>query len=63
MEYLCLTESKHYTLFGILPGKDWIIDLGPEGGKNGGELLFQGLPEDLIQCERSLTGKYLASLL
>ena len=44
-------------------GKDWIIDLGPEGGKNGGELLFQGLPEDLIQCERSLTRKYLASLL
>lgn len=47
----------------IIRFADWIIDLGPEGGKNGGELLFQGLPEDLIQCERSLTGKYLASLL
>lgn len=47
----------------IIRFADWIIDLGPEGGKNGGEILFQGLPEDLIHCERSLTGKYLASLL
>jgi len=47
----------------IIRFADWIIDLGPEGGKNGGELLFQGLPEDLILCERSLTGKYLAHLL
>lgn len=47
----------------IIRFADWIIDLGPEGGKNGGELIFQGLPEDLIHCERSLTGKYLAALL
>ena len=38
---------------------DYIIDLGPDGGENGGHLLFEGLPEDLIKVESSLTGKYL----
>ncbi|HBL72416.1 MAG TPA: daunorubicin resistance protein DrrC, partial [Bacteroidales bacterium] len=47
----------------IIKAADWVIDLGPEGGKNGGEVLFQGLPEDLINCERSLTGRYLKPLL
>jgi len=37
--------------------------MGPEGGKKGGELLFEGLPEDLLKCEHSLTGKYLKVLL
>ena len=41
----------------IIKYADWIIDMGPEGGKKGGELLFEGLPEDLLKCERSLTGK------
>ncbi len=43
----------------IIKYADWIIDMGPEGGKNGGKLIFQGLPEDLIQCPQSATGKYL----
>ena len=43
----------------IIKYADWIIDMGPEGGKNGGELIFQGLPEDLVQCPHSITGKYL----
>ncbi len=43
----------------IIRHADWIIDMGPEGGKKGGELLFQGTPEDLVQCERSVTGRYL----
>lgn len=47
----------------IVKYADWIIDMGPEGGKKGGELLFEGLPEDLLKCERSLTGKYLKPLL
>ena len=47
----------------IVKYADWIIDMGPEGGKKGGELLFEGLPEDLLKCERSLTGKYLKVLL
>lgn len=44
----------------IIKHADWIIDMGPEGGKNGGELIFEGTPADLIHCERSFTGKYLA---
>ena len=43
----------------IIKHADWIIDLGPEGGSKGGEILFEGIPEDLIRCERSYTGQYL----
>jgi excinuclease ABC subunit A len=42
---------------------DYIIDLGKEGGKNGGSLLFQGTPEDLIKSKDSLTAPYLADKL
>ncbi len=42
---------------------DYIIDLGKEGGKNGGSLLFQGTPEALIKCKGSLTAPYLAEKL
>jgi len=38
---------------------DYIIDLGKEGGKNGGEVLFQGVPEELIKSKNSYTAKYL----
>jgi excinuclease ABC A subunit len=47
----------------IVKFADWIIDMGPEGGKKGGELLFQGVPEDLINCQQSITGKYLKTVL
>jgi len=43
----------------IIKYADWIIDMGPEGGKNGGELIFQGLPEDLVKNSHSYTGKFL----
>lgn len=43
----------------IIINADWLIDMGPEGGKNGGEVLFEGLPEDIIGCSKSITGKYL----
>ena len=43
----------------IIKTADWVIDLGPEGGDQGGELLFSGVPEDLIHCKRSYTGAYL----
>ena len=43
----------------VIKHADWIIDLGPEGGSKGGEILFEGIPEDLINCERSYTGQYL----
>ena len=38
---------------------DWVIDIGPEGGNNGGKIVFEGTPEDLVNCEESYTGKYL----
>ena len=43
----------------IIRRADWIIDLGPEGGKNGGEILFEGTPEGLKSCSRSITAKYI----
>jgi len=47
----------------IVKHADWVIDLGPEGGVKGGEILFEGIPEKLILCENSYTGKYLKQLL
>ena len=47
----------------IIKFADWIIDMGPEGGKKGGELLFQGFPEDIVNCEQSITGKYLKNVI
>jgi excinuclease ABC subunit A len=38
---------------------DWIIDLGPEGGENGGNILAIGTPEDIIKNKNSITGQYL----
>lgn len=38
---------------------DWVIDMGPEGGKNGGKLLFSGIPEDLIKEKNSETARFL----
>ena len=38
---------------------DWIIDLGPEGGENGGYILAEGTPEEVMKNKKSVTGKYL----
>jgi excinuclease ABC subunit A len=43
----------------VIAQADFIIDLGPEGGDKGGELVFQGSPEQLIKCRKSYTGRYL----
>jgi len=43
----------------VIKTADHIIDLGPEGGDAGGELLFEGTPEEAILCERSYTGQFL----
>jgi excinuclease ABC subunit A len=43
----------------VIKSADWIIDLGPEGGKDGGNLVFEGTPEDLVKVKESYTGKYL----
>ncbi len=47
----------------VIKSADWVIDIGPDGGLNGGEIVFQGRPEDLINCKESLTGKYLKAKL
>ncbi len=43
----------------IIKSADWIIDLGPEGGLQGGDLVFEGTPEDLVNHENSYTAKFL----
>ena len=43
----------------VVMAADWVIDLGPEGGEGGGEVIFEGSPEKLSQCKRSYTGHYL----
>jgi len=47
----------------VIKTADWIIDLGPEGGTGGGEIVAAGTPEDVAQVERSYTGRYLAPYL
>jgi len=47
----------------VIKTADWIIDLGPEGGVKGGEIVAVGTPEEVVKVERSFTGKYLAPLL
>lgn len=43
----------------IIRQADWVIDMGPGSGKNGGRILYEGTPENLKACEESLTGKYI----
>jgi len=47
----------------VIKCADWIIDLGPEGGDLGGQLLFEGTPEELILQEQNYTGQFLKSKL
>jgi excinuclease ABC subunit A len=43
----------------VVQASDWIIDMGPEGGEKGGQIIFEGTPEDIINARESYTGKYL----
>ena len=43
----------------VIKCADHIIDIGPEGGANGGTVVFEGTPEDIVKCEASWTGKFL----
>ena len=43
----------------VVRNSDWAIDLGPEGGEKGGEIVYEGIPSGLKKCKRSWTGKYL----
>ncbi|MBN9589592.1 MAG: excinuclease ABC subunit A [Alphaproteobacteria bacterium 64-11] len=47
----------------VIKTADWIVDLGPEGGDGGGEIVAQGTPEDVVKVARSYTGQYLKQLL
>jgi excinuclease ABC subunit A len=47
----------------VIKTADWIIDLGPEGGDGGGEIVAAGPPEDIVRVKRSYTGKFLAPVL
>ncbi len=59
-----LIEKGHSILviehnLDLIKCADWIIDLGPEGGENGGKLLAVGTPEQIVKIKQSVTGKYL----
>jgi excinuclease ABC subunit A len=59
-----LIEQGHSVLIiehnlEVIKCADWIIDLGPDGGDEGGRLVFEGTPEQLAACAESITGKYL----
>ena len=47
----------------VVKNSDWVIDLGPEGGENGGMVVASGTPESIVKDKNSLTGKFLKSLL
>ena len=45
----------------VIMAADHVIDLGPEGGTDGGRIVFEGTPENLMKCPDSYTGRFLAS--
>jgi excinuclease ABC subunit A len=47
----------------VIKTADWVIDLGPDGGDAGGEIVAEGTPEEVTQCRRSFTGEYLKETL
>ncbi|MCL1471627.1 excinuclease ABC subunit UvrA [Argonema antarcticum] len=47
----------------VIRSADWVIDLGPEGGDKGGEIIAVGTPEEVAKCDRSYTGEYLRQVL
>ena len=47
----------------VIKTADWVIDLGPEGGEAGGELVVAGTPETVARCSESHTGRYLKKYL
>ena len=59
-----LVEKGHTVLvvehnMEVIKSADWIVDLGPGGGKEGGKLVFEGRPEDLADIKESYTGQFL----
>ena len=59
-----LIKEKHSIIIiehniDVIKCSDYIIDMGPEGGDKGGHIVFNGTPEEIINCKTSITGKYL----
>ncbi|MBQ7748238.1 MAG: excinuclease ABC subunit UvrA, partial [Paludibacteraceae bacterium] len=60
----CLLEKGHTVIviehnLDVIKCADHIIDMGPEGGKEGGNVVFEGTPEDLLKCKESYTARFL----
>jgi excinuclease ABC subunit A len=47
----------------VIKTADWIVDLGPEGGDRGGQIVAQGMPEDVAKVKESYTGQFLKKIL
>jgi excinuclease ABC subunit A len=47
----------------VIKTSDWIIDLGPEGGEGGGEVVVAGTPAEVARCKKSYTGQFLKKML
>ena len=47
----------------VVKNADWVIDMGPEGGSRGGEIIVEGTPEEVADCASSYTGQYLKYVL
>jgi excinuclease ABC subunit A len=47
----------------VIKQADWVVDLGPEGGEAGGELIAAGTPEQIAETEGSFTGEFLRNVL
>ncbi|MGO2885314.1 hypothetical protein, partial [Psychrobacter sp. UBA2514] len=47
----------------VIKTADWVIDLGPEGGKGGGMIIAEGTPEEVAEVEGSHTGEFLKPML
>jgi excinuclease ABC subunit A len=46
----------------VIKNSDWIVDMGPEGGHRGGELVASGTVKDIMACPKSYTGQYLKKM-
>ena len=63
-----LVDSGHTVIviehnLELIKCADWIIDIGPESGSKGGEIVFAGTPEELIECPKSITGEFLKKII
>ncbi|MCK5334185.1 MAG: excinuclease ABC subunit UvrA, partial [Candidatus Aenigmarchaeota archaeon] len=47
----------------VIKTADWVIDLGPDGGDGGGEIIAEGTPEEIVKNEKSYTGEFLKNVL